>query len=179
MQVHVSNDAPTSVATGALVVPIFAGGTVDGVAAEVDKVLGGTLADIVASGEIGGKANETSLVHAKDSSFKRVLAVGLGEREKLTLSGLAKYAGTAVRYLGKRGVTTIAIALPAGVDAALAASFIAEGAVAWPQTLSLMAGMVCGGLAGAYVARVIPARVARGMIVLVGFFTWIALRREF
>jgi len=46
--------------------------------------------------------------------------------------------------------------------------FIAEGAVAWPQTLSLMAGMVCGGLAGAYVARVIPARVARGMIVLVG-----------
>ena len=130
MQVHVSNDAPTSVATGALVVPIFAGGTVDGVAAEVDKVLGGTLADIVASGEIGGKANETSLVHAKDSSFKRVLAVGLGEREKLTLSGLAKYAGTAVRYLGKRGVTTIAIALPAGVDAALAASFVAEGAVA-------------------------------------------------
>jgi leucyl aminopeptidase len=129
MQVHVSNDAATSVATGALVVPVFAG-TVDGVAAEVDKVLGGALADVVASGEIGGKPNETSLIHAKDASFKRVLAVGLGERDKLTPSGLAKYAGTAVRYLGKRGVTTIVIALPSGVDAALAASFIAEGAVA-------------------------------------------------
>ena len=46
--------------------------------------------------------------------------------------------------------------------------FIAKGAVAWPQTLSLMAGMIAGGLAGAYVARVIPAKVARGMIVLVG-----------
>ena len=46
--------------------------------------------------------------------------------------------------------------------------FIAQGAVAWPQTLSLMAGMICGGLAGAYVARVIPAKVARGLIVLVG-----------
>jgi leucyl aminopeptidase len=115
---------------GALVVPIFAGGIVDGAAAEVDTVLGGALADIVASGEIGGKANETSLVHAKDAPFKRVLAIGLGEREKLTPSGLAKYAGTAVRYLGKRGVTTIAIALPPGVDAALAASFVAEGAVA-------------------------------------------------
>jgi uncharacterized membrane protein YfcA len=46
--------------------------------------------------------------------------------------------------------------------------FIAEGAVAWPQTLSLMAGMIAGGLAGAYVARIIPAKVARGMIVLVG-----------
>jgi leucyl aminopeptidase len=99
MQVHVSNDAATSVATGALVVPVFAG-TVDGVAAEVDKVLGGALADVVASGEIGGKPNETSLIHAKDASFKRVLAVGLGERDKLTPSGLAKYAGTAVRYLG-------------------------------------------------------------------------------
>ena len=32
----------------------------------------------------------------------------------------------------------------------------------------LMAGMVAGGLAGAYVARVIPAKVARGLIVLVG-----------
>ncbi|MGN6573944.1 MAG: sulfite exporter TauE/SafE family protein [Pseudolabrys sp.] len=46
--------------------------------------------------------------------------------------------------------------------------FISEGAVAWPQTLSLMAGMVAGGLAGAYVARIIPPRVARGMIVVVG-----------
>lgn len=46
--------------------------------------------------------------------------------------------------------------------------FIAQGAVAWPQTLSLMVGMIAGGLAGAYVARIIPAKVARGMIVLVG-----------
>jgi hypothetical protein len=46
--------------------------------------------------------------------------------------------------------------------------FIAEGAVAWPQTLSMMGGMIAGGLAGAYVARIIPAPVARGMIVVVG-----------
>jgi hypothetical protein len=46
--------------------------------------------------------------------------------------------------------------------------FIAEGAVAWPQTLSMMGGMIVGGLAGAYVARIIPARIARGMIVVVG-----------
>lgn len=46
--------------------------------------------------------------------------------------------------------------------------FIWQGAVAWPQTLSLMAGMMAGGLAGAYVARIIPARVARAMIVFVG-----------
>ncbi len=130
MQVHVSNDSATSVQAGALVVPVFAGDAVDGVAAEVDRVLGGAIADVLSSGEIAGKLNETSLIHAKDKPFKRVLAVGIGDRGKLTPSVVAKYAGTAVRFLGKRGVDSIAIALPDGVDATLAGSFAAEGAIA-------------------------------------------------
>ncbi len=130
MHVHVSHDAAASVATGALVVPVFAGSAIDGAAAEVDRALGGAIADVLASGEIVGKLNETSLVHAKDQPFKRVLVVGLGERAKLSPSMLAKYAGTAVRYLGKRGVEQVAFALPAGLDGALAASFVAEGALA-------------------------------------------------
>jgi leucyl aminopeptidase len=130
MQVHVSRDAAPSVTTSALVVPVFAGGTVDGVAAEVDRVLGGAIADVLAAGEIAGKPGETSLLHAKDAPFKRAFVVGLGEREKLTPGALAKYAGNAVRTLGKRGVTTIAFVLPPGLDATLAASFVAEGAIA-------------------------------------------------
>jgi leucyl aminopeptidase len=130
MQVHVSRDAATSVTTGALVVPVFAGTTVDGVAADVDRLLGGAIADVLASGEIAGKPNETSLLHAKDAPFKRVFVIGVGERAKLTPSALAKYAGTAVRYLGKRSVEKITIALPPGLDATLAASFAAEGAFA-------------------------------------------------
>ena len=35
-----------------------------------------------------------------------------------------------MRYLGKRGIASIAIALPAGADAAQAGSFVAEGAIA-------------------------------------------------
>ena len=128
MQVHVSNDAVASVATGALVVPVFAGSAVDGVAAELDKSLGGAIADVIASGELNGKAHDTALLHFKDKPFTRVLIVGLGDRAKFTVSALSKYAGTAVRHLGKRGVTQVAITLPEGVDAALAASFIAEGA---------------------------------------------------
>ena len=105
-------------------------GAVDGAAAAVDTVLGGAIADVLASGEIAGKLNETALIHAKDSPFKRVLVVGLGEPEKFTAAALAKYAGTAVRYLGKRGVTSLAFALPDGVDPVLAASFVAEGSTA-------------------------------------------------
>jgi leucyl aminopeptidase len=129
MQVHVSHDAPASAATGALVVPVFAGAALEGAAAAVDRALGGAIADVLA-GEITGKPNETSLLHAKDAPFKRVLVVGLGERAKLTPGALAKYAGTAVRYLGKRGVEQIAIVLPEGIDAEKAASFAAEGAQA-------------------------------------------------
>ncbi|MGD0053222.1 MAG: leucyl aminopeptidase [Vulcanimicrobiaceae bacterium] len=128
MQVHVSSDAAASVATAALVVPVFAGSALEGAAAEVDRALGGALADVVGS-EITGKPNETALIHAKDAPFRRVLVVGLGDRAKLTAGALAKYAGTAVRYLGKRGVERIAIALPDGLVATQAASFVAEGAL--------------------------------------------------
>lgn len=46
--------------------------------------------------------------------------------------------------------------------------FASQGAVLWPQTLALAAGTIAGGLFGAYVARVIPARVIRALIVAVG-----------
>ena len=58
MQVRITTDAPASVATGALVLPVFADKRLDGVAAEIDKTLGGALADVLESGEIAGKPNE-------------------------------------------------------------------------------------------------------------------------
>jgi leucyl aminopeptidase len=130
MQVQVSNDAAASVSAEALVVPVFSGSALEGVAAIVDRELDGALADVLASGEITGKLNETALVHAKGTSFKRVLIVGLGDRAKMTVGTLAKYGGTAMRRLGKRGVHSIAYTLPDGVDPALAASFVVEGAYA-------------------------------------------------
>ena len=173
MQVHVSNDAAASVATGALVVPVFAGAALAGAAAEVDRVLGGAIADVIASGEIAGKPNETSLVHAKDAPFKRVFVVGLGERAKYSASALAKYAGTAVRYLGKRGITNIAIVLPDGVDAALAASFVAEGAFAAIIDTTLYRTEADKAvltenvtiLAGSYDASAVEAGAQRGSVI--------------
>jgi leucyl aminopeptidase len=132
MQVRISTDAATKQTAGALVVPVFADGKLDGAAHDADAALGGAIADVLASAEITGKPNEVSLVHAKDHPFKRVLVVGLGDRAKFTPSALAKFAGTAVRYLGKRNVTSIAFALPAeaAAHAMLAASFVVEGALA-------------------------------------------------
>lgn len=63
----------------------------------------------------------------------------------------------------------------------LAASlvFIAQGAVHWPPTLALMAGTVVGGLAGSYLARVIPQTVVRILVVLVGAALSVAFARKY
>jgi leucyl aminopeptidase len=132
MQVRITTDAPASVATGALVIPVFADKRLDGIAAEVDARLGGALAGVLDAGEIAGKPNELAVVHAGSSPFRRVALIGLGDRAKFTPNLLARYAGTAVRALGKRNVATLAFVLPdeARADLARAASALTEGAIA-------------------------------------------------
>jgi uncharacterized membrane protein YfcA len=46
--------------------------------------------------------------------------------------------------------------------------FISLGAVAWPQTLAMMAGCIIGGHFGARFARTVPQRVMRVVVVAVG-----------
>ena len=132
MQVRITTDAPASLATGALVVPVFADKRLDGVALELDALLGGALSGVLEAGEIAGKPNELAVVHAGGSPFRRVALIGLGEREGFTPHLLARFAGTAVRTLGKRNIASLTIVLPeeARIATALAASAVTEGAIA-------------------------------------------------
>jgi uncharacterized protein len=57
--------------------------------------------------------------------------------------------------------------------------FAVHGAVLWPQTFALMAGTVVGGQIGAYVARIVPRKVVRVMVVLVGAGLTVALARRY
>ncbi len=131
MQVRIAHDAPVKMRTGALVVPVFNDGTLDGATKAADDALGGAIGEILKSGEIKGKLAETALVHAQGRSFGRVLVVGLGDREKFEPHFLARAAGVAVRQLGRKNVAEIAIALPpqAKGNEAVCASFVAEGAI--------------------------------------------------
>ncbi|MGZ3563268.1 MAG: leucyl aminopeptidase [Vulcanimicrobiaceae bacterium] len=132
MQVRIAKDAPGSVRAGALVVPVFSDGAPEGATKTIDADLSGAIAAVLNSGEIKGKLCELSLVHAHAKNYNRVLLVGLGESAKFEPYMLARYAGAAVRYLGRRNVKEIAFALPTQVNGneAAAASFIAEGAIA-------------------------------------------------
>ena len=130
MQISVTSGAPEALRAGALVVPVFTDGRLDGAAQAADTALAGAIADVLAAKEIKGGAGELVLLHAANEP-KRVLVVGLGDRAKFDVTSLAKYAGAAVRYLGKRGTSKIAFALPleAAPYAAEAAGFIVEGAL--------------------------------------------------
>ncbi len=62
---------------------------------------------------------------------------------------------------------------------AAACVFILHGAVAWPQTLALIAGTIGGGFAGSYIARVIPRNVVRVLIVVVGALLTVSFARRY
>ena len=77
------------------------------------RLLGGALADVLASGEIGGKPNETSLIHAKDAPFKRVLAGRPGRpREAHAVERWRSTPAPRCAISASAASTTIAIVLP-------------------------------------------------------------------
>ena len=57
--------------------------------------------------------------------------------------------------------------------------FATQGAVLWSQTLALAAGTIGGGLIGAYVARIIPRNIVRGLVLAVGAALTIAFARRY
>ena len=131
MQVRVVTDAPASAHARALVLPVFSDAGLADVGSEMNSDLQASLKNVLDSGEMKGKLAETTLVHAHGQPFERVLLVGLGEQAKFEPWMLARYAGTAVRHLGRRGLRDIAFALPTAVrgNETVDASFLTEGAI--------------------------------------------------
>jgi len=131
MQVRIAAGAQAG-GTQALVVPVFSGGSLQSAVSQIDRDLNGALADALASGELKGKLGDVALIHAHDRPYKRVLAVGLGEAKNFEPYLLARFAGAAIRYLGKRNIREIVFALPeqAQRHELECASFIVEGAIA-------------------------------------------------
>ncbi|MBV8246016.1 MAG: leucyl aminopeptidase [Candidatus Eremiobacteraeota bacterium] len=132
MQVRIVTDAPASLRAEALVVPVFSEAALEGAAKGLDGDVDGAIGELLSSGEIKGKSYETALVRAPKKPYTRILVVGLGDAAKFEPYMLARYAGTAVRYLGRRNLKDIAIALPpqAKGNEAACAAFVAEGAIA-------------------------------------------------
>jgi hypothetical protein len=64
-------------------------------------------------------------------------------------------------------LTPLRTVMLVAANAVAVALFVALGQVAWPAALTLMAGAVVGGWAGAQVGRRLPAAVLRGLVLAI------------
>lgn len=119
---------------GAVVVNLFEGvKRPSGATGAVDKALGGAIGQLIKEGEIKGKFNELTLIHTLGRlPSPRVLVAGLGKQQEFKLDKARDITATALRYLRRLGVKTVATVVHGagvgGLDPRQCAQAIAEGA---------------------------------------------------
>jgi len=111
MEIKVIAGDATRVETGAIVIGFFKDTeSLDGDLATIDKVLDGAISRLVSQGEVKGKMGEITVVHSLGKlSVARVVIVGLGKREELTLDRIRGAVAEACRYLQRKGIADVAV----------------------------------------------------------------------
>ena len=103
-------------------------------AALLDRALGGSLRKLLQSKEFEGKANEVLLYHTQGSvPAKRLVLVGLGKKNDVTLETIRQAMGTAAKRArqAKAGSFTVVLptVTPAGMSSVEVAQAMVEGAI--------------------------------------------------
>ncbi|HYY57706.1 MAG TPA: leucyl aminopeptidase [Pyrinomonadaceae bacterium] len=105
----------------------------EGFLKELDEATGGVISSVIESEELKGKEGDAIYVHlAANNSLRarRLLLVGVGEREEYGVPEISRMAGTAVRYLRGKNTKSVAIVPRAeNGDAEKATAAAAEGAL--------------------------------------------------
>ncbi|MFC2038514.1 leucyl aminopeptidase [Chloroflexota bacterium] len=119
----------------AVVVNIYEGAErLEGVSAAVDKALDGAISGLIAKGEIKGKLNQVTVIYSLGKlPSAKIVVVGLGKPDELTVEKIRKVTALVCRNLRKSNTAAIAsIALGtgvAGITAEGSAQAITEGAL--------------------------------------------------
>src|SRR5580765_7074647 len=96
-----------------------------------DPALEKAVSDLIASGEVTGKAHETVLLHRPQGlKAKRLLVVGAGKAKSFSHAEVRKAAGSAIRALKPKAIKSCAFVVPdlaAGAEEAVRA--MVEGAL--------------------------------------------------
>src|SRR5262249_55976390 len=128
-------------AADTIVVNLFQGtARPGGATGAVDAALEGAITRFLATGDFAGQANETAVLYprlwpggAGGITATRILLVGLGKREELTLDRVRQVAGTAARRARELGGRVVATALhgagAGGLAPGAAAQALAEGSL--------------------------------------------------
>jgi len=140
MKITLSTSTPSQIETECLVVAVVnaaeksENGAADKPQPQIltdDPAVLSAAADLIASGEVTGKAMETTLLHKPTGlKTKRLLLIGGGKAKSFSTSELRKIAGAAVRSVKGKDLKSFAIVAPfaASVGAEDGAKAIVEGA---------------------------------------------------
>ncbi len=135
MDIKVEAGDITQHAAKAIIVNLFEGVTSPGGGTgAVDRALDGGISQLIAEGEIKGKAAEFTMIHTLGRvPSPRVLVAGLGQQDKFGLHTIRDLMGTAVRRIRATGAKSAATIVHgagiAGLDPEACAQAIAEGAI--------------------------------------------------
>jgi len=125
LEFDLNPSAPAGVTTDAVVVGLFADGTLSPAAKAIDAACGGRIAALAERGDLSGKPGRTGLLaDLAGVSAPRVLVVGLGEAAKFDTAAFRKACSEAVRALqqtpAKQALLTLTDLIPSGRDAGFA-----------------------------------------------------------
>ncbi|MDY6835561.1 MAG: leucyl aminopeptidase [Chloroflexota bacterium] len=119
----------------ALMVNLFEGVAQPGGATGViDKALGGTISQLIADKETSGKFKELTLIHTTERiPAKRIVVVGLGKSEELTLDRIRQAVAEACRFLRSKQINRVATIAhgsgAGGITPHMSAQAIVEGCI--------------------------------------------------
>ncbi|HEX5157314.1 MAG TPA: M17 family peptidase N-terminal domain-containing protein, partial [Ktedonobacterales bacterium] len=134
MEIRVSTRDVQQFDGDALAVGIFSDkGPLHGPAAALDEALAGVIAELRASGEVTGAADEVTLLHTLGKiEPSRVAIIGLGSRDRCTLERIRRASAIACRRLRKVKARRVGLALASAersINLAQAARAMTEGAL--------------------------------------------------
>jgi leucyl aminopeptidase len=138
MEIKVQSGEITQHPAKGIIVSILEGQSEPGGASgAVDRALDGALSRLIGDGALRGKYNELTLLHTLGKiPPDRVLVVGLGKEDQLTLDRVRDLSASAARYLRRQRCRTVATIAHgahgegiAGLEAEACAQAVAEGTV--------------------------------------------------
>lgn len=110
MEVKVVSGDITQAKVDAAIVNLFEGTeSPGGATGAVDQALEGAISRLIAAGEIKGKSGEVTLIHTLGKlEPERVIIVGLGKKEKVSIDSLREVMASACRFSRKIGAKRVA-----------------------------------------------------------------------
>lgn len=112
MRFSLSDTPPHQASCDLLALPVAEPGTLSGDVAEVDRAVGGRLAEAARADGFAGKRGRTLLFHSPEAPFHRVLLVGTGSDQGG--EPLRRYAAIAVRRAREVHAARVALATEEG-----------------------------------------------------------------